>query len=62
MTLGHLLFAAAMTGYMLLAARIEERDLVSYFGRQYLEYQTQVPMFIPLPGGQSPRPARPSVH
>lgn len=47
MTAGHLLFAVAMTGYMGLAAMAEERDLVAHFGRQYAEYQRQVPMFVP---------------
>ena len=47
MTGGHLLFAASMTIYMLVAARIEERDLVTYFGAAYRDYQARVPMFVP---------------
>lgn len=47
MTLGHLLFAAVLTGYMALAALVEERDLIAHFGRQYEEYRRQVPMFVP---------------
>jgi protein-S-isoprenylcysteine O-methyltransferase Ste14 len=47
MTVGHLLFAGVLTAYMGLAARIEERDLVKYFGDQYAEYRRHVPMFIP---------------
>lgn len=47
MTAGHLLFAAGMTGYMLLAVVFEERDLIAYFGRQYEEYRNRVPMFVP---------------
>jgi protein-S-isoprenylcysteine O-methyltransferase Ste14 len=47
MTAGHLLFAGVMTGYMALAALIEERDLVTYFGREYEAYRQQVPMFLP---------------
>jgi protein-S-isoprenylcysteine O-methyltransferase Ste14 len=47
MTAGHLLFAAVLTGYMGLAALIEERDLVAHFGHQYTEYRRRVPMFIP---------------
>ncbi len=47
MTLGHLLFAAVLTAYMVLAAIVEERDLVGHFGRQYEEYRRTVPMFVP---------------
>ena len=35
MTIGHLLLAAGMSVYMLIAIRYEERDLVSLFGRDY---------------------------
>ncbi len=47
MTAGHLLLAAGMTGYMLLAVVFEERDLIAHFGRQYEEYRNRVPMFVP---------------
>lgn len=47
MTLGHLVFAAVLTGYMAFAAVLEERDLIAHFGRQYAHYRSQVPMFIP---------------
>jgi protein-S-isoprenylcysteine O-methyltransferase Ste14 len=47
MTAGHLLFAVVLTGYMGLAALLEERDLVAHFGRQYEEYRRAVPMFVP---------------
>ena len=47
MTVGHLLFAGVLTGYMGLAAVIEERDLVAHFGRQYQDYRRGVPMFVP---------------
>jgi protein-S-isoprenylcysteine O-methyltransferase Ste14 len=47
MTAGHLLFAVVLTGYMMLAAVFEERDLVDHFGDQYVKYRERVPMFVP---------------
>jgi protein-S-isoprenylcysteine O-methyltransferase Ste14 len=49
MTAGHLLFAAVMTAYMLLAIRLEERDLVAALGGQYRDYREEVPMLLPRP-------------
>lgn len=48
MTVGHLLFAAVTTAYVLLAIQLEERDLVSFHGEEYREYQQQVRMLIPI--------------
>jgi hypothetical protein len=50
MTIGHFVFAAGMTVYMLAAVVFEERDLITYFGRQYEEYRQRVPAFVPLRG------------
>jgi protein-S-isoprenylcysteine O-methyltransferase Ste14 len=52
MTAGHLLFAAVLTAYMALAARVEERDLVGHFGHKYEEYRRRVPMFVPRLSGR----------
>ncbi len=47
MTLGHLVFAGAMTLYILVAIRFEERDLVQAFGAEYRQYQAEVGMLAP---------------
>ena len=47
MTLGHLIFSGAMTLYMAIATRIEERDLVRHYGDKYRAYQRRVGMYIP---------------
>jgi protein-S-isoprenylcysteine O-methyltransferase Ste14 len=57
MTLGHLLFAGALTLYMAVAVLFEERDLVSHYGDTYSAYQRRVPMFIPRFGGSDESPA-----
>ena len=48
MTAGHLLFAFGMTGYILIAVQLEERDLVAALGDQYRDYRRDVPMLLPL--------------
>jgi protein-S-isoprenylcysteine O-methyltransferase Ste14 len=49
MTLGHLVFSIATTLYILIALQLEERDLVTYHGEAYKDYQKKVPMIVPLP-------------
>jgi protein-S-isoprenylcysteine O-methyltransferase Ste14 len=41
MTIGHLLLAAGMTLYVLIARRYEERDLMARFGNSYVRWRMQ---------------------
>jgi protein-S-isoprenylcysteine O-methyltransferase Ste14 len=47
MTVGHLLFAAVTTAYILVGIKLEERDLVALFGDDYLRYRQRVSMLVP---------------
>jgi methanethiol S-methyltransferase len=49
MTVGHLVFALGMLGYILVAIQLEERDLVWEYGARYLAYREQVRALVPLP-------------
>lgn len=47
MTVGHLLFAAVTTAYIVAGALLEERDLVEFFGDDYRRYRKRVSMLVP---------------
>jgi protein-S-isoprenylcysteine O-methyltransferase Ste14 len=47
MTVGHLLFAAVTTAYIVVGALLEERDLADLFGDEYRCYRGRVSMLVP---------------
>ncbi len=51
MTVAHLVFALMTTAYILVAIRLEERDLIAYHP-EYAEYRRRVPMLVPVPASR----------
>lgn len=49
MTVGHLLFAACMSIYIVIVTPIEEADLIAALGDDYRHYKMRVRGFIPWP-------------
>jgi protein-S-isoprenylcysteine O-methyltransferase Ste14 len=53
LTVGHVVFAASLTAYVLVGVRFEERSLLRELGESYARYRAEVPMLLPWP-----RPSR----
>jgi protein-S-isoprenylcysteine O-methyltransferase Ste14 len=59
LTVGHALFASAMTAYILIAIGYEERDLHASLGEPYRRWRAATPMFVPrvrTPRGRTSAP------
>jgi protein-S-isoprenylcysteine O-methyltransferase Ste14 len=52
MTVGHAVFAASMTAYVLVGVHFEERALLRELGDRYAQYRAEVPMLVPWPRGR----------
>ena len=48
MSRGHLLMAIALTVYIVIGVKYEERDLIRTFGEDYLKYRAEVGAFFPV--------------
>ena len=49
MTVGHFIFTVISTLYILIAVKyLEEKDLCKHIGKEYEDYQNQVPMIVPF--------------
>jgi protein-S-isoprenylcysteine O-methyltransferase Ste14 len=49
MSVGHLLFAAVTTTYILVAIQLEEHDLLAADRTNYQRYRAETRMLIPIP-------------
>jgi len=62
MTVAHLVFALAMTGYILIGIQLEERDLLQSHGGAYQAYRNQVSMLLPWRPKKKSLQAEPSTQ
>ncbi len=53
MSVGHLLFAAATTGYVLIGIFLEEHDTREALGETYERYRRETSMLVPMPRRKS---------
>lgn len=56
MTVGHLIFGVLASGYIVLAVRLEEHDLIATLP-EYQEYAARTPRFLPQPRRRDREPA-----
>jgi protein-S-isoprenylcysteine O-methyltransferase Ste14 len=61
MSVGRALFATAMTAYILVAIRYEERDLAAALGEPYRRWRAATPMFLPRLRGRGRRAPSPAA-
>jgi protein-S-isoprenylcysteine O-methyltransferase Ste14 len=47
MSVGHLLFSLVFTFYIVIGIRLEEKDLLHFYGQRYREYRQRVAMLFP---------------
>jgi protein-S-isoprenylcysteine O-methyltransferase Ste14 len=59
MTVGHLLFAALSSAYIVVGVSLEERDLRKALGEPYRLYCERVPMLLPVPKSRAALPEKP---
>ena len=57
LTAGHVLFALAASGYIVVGVRFEEHDLEHELGDVYRDYAARVPAFCPVRRPTEPRGA-----
>lgn len=55
MSVGHFLFSAGMSAYIVIGTLYEERDLIGAYGQRYRDYAAAVPRFIPRAKRARPR-------